>query len=134
MFRSRDYSWSDLVLLIGTTPITGLRGIEYEEGQELEYLRGAGNEPLDIMAGNKEYPGTLSLLESAITALEQASPTKSILGQPYTISVSYLKMGMIHTDIIGPLMFSKVPKGMKQGDKFAQHDLPFLSLGVKKGA
>jgi hypothetical protein len=86
------------------------------------------------MAGNKGYPGTLTLLESAITALEQASPTKSLLDISVNITVSYSKNGQIYTDIIGPVRFSKVTKGMKQGDKFAEHDLPFMALKVLKGA
>lgn len=120
--------------MVGALPISGIRGVEYNEEQEKEVIHGAGAEPLGIGRGNKTYSGSVTLLQSAVQALEAASPTKSILDLQFNIVIHYNVGTRMHTDIVLMAEITKVPKWIKQGDKFSEHQLDFIALGIQKGA
>lgn len=133
-FDSKEFAWKNITIIVGTTPITGIRGIEYTEAQEKEPYYAAGDEPQGIQPGNKSYKGSITLTQSAVNALEAASATGSILDIQVNIVINYAKTGKVHTDIVEYAEFTEVPKGMKQGDKMSEHTIPFVALGIQKAA
>lgn len=60
-FNSKEYEWSDVTVILGRKPLTGIKGISYTVEKEKELLYGKGNEPISIQSGNKSYSGSLKL-------------------------------------------------------------------------
>ena len=131
MFDSREYEWADLTILIGTRIIVGARGVKYANKQDKEFIYGKGNEPYAIQKGNKSHDGELTLAMSELLALQEESPTKSILDLQVDITVCYgnpEQGDVMHTDKLMGVQFTDEPQDMKQGDKFSEHSLPFIFL------
>lgn len=131
MFDSREYEWADLTILIGTRIIVGARGVKYANKQDKELIYGKGNEPYAIQKGNKSHDGELTLAMSELLALQEESPTKSILDLQVDITVCYgnpEQGDVMHTDKLMGVQFTEEPQDMKQGDKFSEHSLPFVFL------
>lgn len=131
MFDSREYEWADLTILIGTRIIVGARGVKYANKQEKELIYGKGNEPYAIQKGNKSHDGELTLAMSEFLALQNESPTKSVLDLQVDITVCYgnpEQGDVMHTDKLMGVQFTEEPQDMKQGDKFSEHTLPFIFL------
>lgn len=131
MFDSREYEWADLTILIGTRIIVGARGVKYANKQEKELIYGKGNEPYAIQKGKKSHDGELTLAMSEFLALQNESPTKSVLDLQVNITVCYgnpEQGDVMHTDKLMGVQFTEEPQDMKQGDKFSEHTLPFIFL------
>ena len=131
MFDSREYDWADLTILIGNRIIVGARGVKYANKQDKELIYGKGNEPYAIQKGNKSHDGELTLAMSELLALQNESPTKSVLDLQVDITVCYgnpAQGDVMHTDKLMGVQFTEEPQDMKQGDKFSEHSLPFVFL------
>lgn len=136
-FNSAEYSWSDVKVVMLGKPIGGLRGVKYKKTQEKEVIYGAGNQPRAIQRGNKSYEGEIVLLQSELEALNRAAGEGKDLTdlRDVNIVVAYApEQGLpLVTDVILNVEFSEFEKGMSQGDKFSEHTLPFIALGLEVG-
>lgn len=135
IINTREYEWSSVKAIVGGRMVTGLRGVKYSKKQEKEALYAAGDKPHAIQRGNKSYDGTIALLQSELEALELASGGDALDVQ-MDIVVSYgnpTKGDTIVTDLIRGVEFTEIPKGMNQGDKFAEIELPFIAMDIVNG-
>lgn len=135
MFNSREYEYADISVIMAGRTVTGFRAITYTKSQEKEALYAKGNRPHSIQHGNKSYEGSITLLQSELEALEHASGGDA-LDASFDLLVSYgnpMKGDVIQTDYIKGAEITEIPKGMSQGDKFAEIELPFIALDVKNG-
>lgn len=135
MFNSREYEYADISVIMAGRTVTGFRAISYTKSQEKEALYAKGNRPHSIQHGNKSYEGSITLLQSELEALELASGGDA-LDASFDLMVSYgnpMKGDVIQTDYIKGAEITEIPKGMSQGDKFAEIELPFIALDVKNG-
>lgn len=135
MFNSREYEWADISVVMAGRTVTGIRAIKYTKSQEKEALYAKGNLPHSIQHGNKSYAGSITLLQSELEAIEQASDGDA-LDANFDIMIAYgnpLKGDVIQTDYIKGAELTEIPKGMSQGDKFAEIELPFIALDIKNG-
>lgn len=133
IFNSKEYEWSDITAIVAGRPVTKIRAISYVKKQEKEALYAKGNKPHSIQRGNKSYETSLTLLQSELEAIEAASGG-DLLDASFNVVVSYgnpLKGDVIKTDLIEGLEVTEVPKGMNQGDKFSEHELPGIALNIK---
>lgn len=133
IFNSKEYEWSDVTVVMAGRPVTKIRAISYIKKQEKEALFAKGNKPHSIQRGNKTYEGSVTLLQSELEAIEIASGGDA-LDASFNIVVAYgnpSKGDVIQTDLIKGFEFTEIPKGMSQGDKFAEHELPGIALDVK---
>lgn len=134
-FSSREYEFCDIHVILGGRDITGLRGIEYTSKQEKELLYARGCKPHSVQRGNKSYEGTVTLLQSELETIELSSGG-DILDVQLDIMVTYgnpANGDVLQTDYLKGCEFTEVPKGMKQGDKFSEHAIPFICLDVISG-
>lgn len=130
-FDSREYEWADISVLIGNRTIVGIRAVEYANKQSKELMYGKGDEPYAIQRGNKSHDGSLTLAMSELLELQSGSPTKSILDLQVDITVCYgnpSQGDVMKTDKLLGVQFTEEPHGMKQGDAFSEHTLPFVYL------
>lgn len=130
MFNSREYQWSDLAITVGGRLVSGARAVSYKAKREKEALYGKGDEPIAIQHGNKSYDGSLTVTTSEYNALIDAGGG-SILDLQCDIVVSYgdpAKGDIMRTDKLIGVEFTEEPDEWKQGDKNAEHTLPFIFL------
>lgn len=135
IFNSKEYEWSDITLIVAGRVVTGVRAIKYTRKQEKELLYAKGNKPHSIQRGNKSNEGTLTLLQSELEALNLAAGG-DVLDIQFNIVCSYgnpLKGDVIHTDLVKGVELTEIPKGMSQGDKFAEIELPWIALDIVDG-
>lgn len=133
IFNSKEYEWSDITSIVAGRPVTKIRAISYVKKQEKEALYAKGNKPHSIQRGNKSYETSLTLLQSELEAIEAASGG-DVLDASFNVVVSYgnpSKGDVIKTDLIEGNEITEVPKGMNQGDKFSEHELPGIALNIK---
>lgn len=135
-FQSKQYSWANVEIVMMGRPVIGARNVEYTSSKEKEHLHARGEDPISIQSGNKSYEGTITVLQSELHALEDAAGAGNDIGDlpAFDIVVAYIpKEGTpIRTDIIKNVEFTEDAKGMSQGDKFMEIELPFLALAVEK--
>ena len=132
IINTKEYEWSSVKAIVGGRVVTGLRSVKYTKKQEKEALYAAGDKPHAIQRGNKSYEGTIGLLQSELEALELAAGGDALDVQ-MDIVVSYgnpSKGDVIVTDLIKGVEFTEIPKGMSQGDKFAEIELPFIAMDI----
>lgn len=133
-FNSREYEWADLSVVMAGRSVTGIRGLKYTSSQEKEALYAKGNKPHAIQRGNKSYSGTVKILQSELEALERAAGG-DILDATFNIIASYgnpLKGDIIKVDLLQQCEITEVPKGLEQGDKFMEIELPLIIMDVIK--
>ena len=135
MFNSREYEFADLALLLGGVDITGFRGIQYTESMEKSAVYGKGRYPRSIQRGNYTIEGEITLLQSELNKLIQASPRRSVLNIALDATICYggnmeEGAGTIIADRIVGLQFTESPKELNQGDQFMEVTLPFIALRV----
>ena len=133
MFDSREYEWADITIVLGGGVVLAGREIKYTEKQEKELAYAKGNQPHSIQKGNFGYEGTLKVLQSDYEALV-AKGKGSVLNIEADIICSYGNPSngdILTTDRISKMQFTEAAKGMAQGDKFMEVDLPFIFLRLQ---
>ncbi len=97
-------------------------------------MYGRGNKPHSIQEGNRSYEGKLSLWQSVLEAMIRDSKDKDILNLSFDLVVTYLPKGggQTVTDILKDVEFTEIKKGMKQGDKNMEIELPFIFLDIER--
>ncbi len=134
--NTREYEWSDVTVMLGGADLTGIRGIKYSSKQEKEAIYGKGNQPVSIQKGNVSYEGEMTLLQSELEALRDASPTGTVLDLCVDCVVCYGNPSQgteMQTDTLLGIQFTEEAKEIKQGDKFQEITLPFIYLRQMKG-
>lgn len=133
-FNSREYEYADVSLVMAGRLVTGMRGVDYTSSQEKEALYAKGNKPHAIQRGNKSYTGNITLLQSELEALERAAGGDA-LDASFDIIVAYgnpSKGDVIKFDLLKGCEITEIPKGLKQGDKFMEINLPLIMVDIKK--
>ena len=90
--------------------------------RHLEQLAGRG-----LIDTTKRVRRSIGLSE--LEALLRATDNK-IGDAQFDITVTYFANGVLITDVINQVKISEWEKGMAQNDKFAEHTLPFIALGI----
>lgn len=135
-YNSKEYTYCDITVFLLGRPVGGLRGIEYKSKKNKEAIFGAGRKARSIQHGKREYEGTLTILQSELTALDRAAVEagyEDCLDLDFDIVVTYLSPnGIVSTDRIIQASVSEAPKGMKEGDMNMEIALPFICLDIEK--
>lgn len=136
VINTKEYAWADVELFMMGRPVTGARGVKFKSSQEKEVIHASGNEPVGVGHGNKTYEGELTLLQSEVEALTIAAGTgNDIVDIPaFNIVVAFApKLGDVKSVYtIKFAEFTEVERAMKQNDKFAEINLPFIALGIER--
>lgn len=135
VINKREYAFGDLAVYMFGQCVGGLRGIEYKPTKTKDYVRGMGRNPRGIQHGERSYEGTLTILQSELDAMNRtavAKGHKDLLDVDFDIVVTYsTDSGTVVTDKVCCASISELPKGMKTGDLFSEHALPFIALDVQ---
>lgn len=133
-----ECAWSKFeVKLLGRT-IKGLRGFSFKKTVDKEHLYGAGDEPLDIMSGNKKYEGNIKILgfeADALNKAAQAAQYDDITEVPHeliVITCSYKKRltDKIKTYTATGVAFTETGIDLEQNAKHREITLPFIAMNI----
>jgi hypothetical protein len=132
-YSSKNYSWNDISILLGSRIVEGVEDIEYTYKQEKGVLRGRGGKGHKITRGNKDYEGKITLWQSEVESMINDAPNKDILALTFDIVWSFVPDdgGATVTDVLSTCEITEYKKSMKQGDKNMLIELPFMFLDVK---
>ncbi len=127
IYSSKQYGWKDLSIVLGGRIIEGVTEVEYTKKLATDFLYGRGNDPHDIVEGNNEYEGKITIWQSELEAMTRDAPSNDITKLRPDIIVSYIEEsgGQTVTDILKNVKFSEYKKALKQGDKNMLVELPF---------
>lgn len=146
-FKSSEYSFKDLKIVLGKRPVTGFREITYSEEREVTLIRASGDKPHARVKGDKTFAGQIELLQSEVLALEDTAkqlygPNASITDLEFDIIVGYIPSvngipiigASMRIDFLNDCCITKWEKSLKVGDENMNVVLP-LSIGdIKLGA
>ena len=132
--NNKEHAWGDITVVVFGRPLIGITGIEYKAKKAKEVKHGRGRNPKSIQHGKREYEGTLTIMQSELTALNQAARAKGykdILDVDFDIIVTYEAGLVVTVDKVCCASISDLPSGMKEGDAQAEISLPFVALDVE---
>lgn len=132
--NTEEYAWSDMnVVLLGKN-IAGLTAIKYKESQSKDPRYAKGSKPVGFKRGNKKYEGSITVLQSELIALCDASPNGTPIDlRNIDIVFSYgdQETGVLYTKVAKFVEFTEFEQGWKQGDSSMEIELPFVCLGIQ---
>jgi hypothetical protein len=135
-FPNNEYAWEDIkIILPGTAlPSDGVVGIKYDSNKEHVNIYGAGDSPVSMGRGKREFTASVTVLQSVIEGMQSSLPRgKSLLDlTPFNITVSYAPAGgtAITDQLIG-CRIAKLPKEMKSGDTHMEVELEIIPFNIK---
>jgi hypothetical protein len=132
-FDSKECEWSDMVVLMGGAPITKIKGLKYKASKDKQLLHAAGDEPMSIQSGNRSYEGSITVYKGALDDLNRAAKLAGgmdILDIQFDVVVTYKPHGArkMQSDLLKGVEIKAFEKGMDQGAKFMEVELPILFL------
>tara|TARA_R110000744_G_scaffold234152_1_gene352046 strand:- start:50 stop:514 length:465 start_codon:yes stop_codon:yes gene_type:complete len=140
---SVEYGWSHIQVLINNVPLSGIVGLDYEETTDTQNVYGASNLPIARSFTNHEFTGTLTLLNSEISALQDAARLQGIGSGdytsllPFTIIVSYIPTtggeGLPRVDILEEVQFNSNSRGMSQNDPTIETSIDLIIGSIQWG-
>lgn len=138
-FNTRDYSWADVEIRLLDNSVVGAVGFQYIKRQLKTNIYGRGTKPIRRTRGNKEYEGSITLLQSELEALQDLAKASGLEDPvdflPFSVAVSYENAeGVITTDILLYCEFIEIPKGMAQNDPNMEIELPLIIGDIKYAA
>jgi hypothetical protein len=134
-----EYSWREVKVTILGKVIEGIMEVSYEKEVEKKPIYGRGGKTKGIQSGNEKCTGDLTLRQSEVEAMLLAAKATNPLATPldiiFDVQVQYNLVGdaTIVKDRVLAAQFTKLPKGMKQGDMDMQIKMPFLAEDILYG-
>lgn len=133
-----ECAWSHFELKVLTRVAKGLRGFSFKKTVEKEHLYGAGDEPIDIMNGNKKYEGNVKLLGFEVDALNKAATTAGygdITEVPHEAIVITCSFKRRITDPISSytatgVAFTENGIDLEQNAKHREITLPYIAMNI----
>ncbi len=113
-----EYSWGDIVALVGGAPLIGITAIDYADDQVVENHHGAGRFPVSRSKGRVTCTAKITLLKSEVIGLQAKSLTGRLQDiAPFPVIVSYLpEDGQVVVDKIMNCQFKNNARAWKEGD------------------
>lgn len=132
-FDSREHSWANLQLAVDGKMITRFTGLKFAIKKEKEYVHGHGENPLEIVSGNKVPEGEVTILGSQIEKFQEAlAPDQDLTDAPPFEIVATLAPKRVGQKLVNFTLFQcewlEDIREFKQGDKKQEYTLPIMFL------
>lgn len=133
-----ECAWSHFEVKVLTRVAKGLRGFSFKKTIEKEHLYGTGDEPLDIMTGNKKYEGNIKLLGFEVDALNKAATAagfSDITEVPHEAVLINCSFKRRPTDAVSSytatgVAFTENGVDLEQNAKHREITLPFIAMNI----
>jgi len=112
-------SWANLVVNIDGVPVMGITGIDYDDAQVIDGIKGAGQVDIARGYGNIDTKASITLLRSEVEAIRAASTTGRLQDiAPFEIMVCFVPMNgtTLITHKLRSCQFKNDAMSIKQGD------------------
>lgn len=132
--NTNEYAFSDVAVRFLDRTIAGFQGVSYKVTQNKVNIYGRGNKPVARGRGNKEYEGTVKVLQSELEALQIAAGKGSDICDilPFDIVVTYeVEGGQATTDTLKGCEFTEQAKELNQGDTHMEIELPITISDIE---
>lgn len=125
-FNSEEYAWADMQIVIGGRPVGGLRAIKWKTKRTVTHIYGKGRTPHARTKGNKEFTGSIKMLQSEIEALlVSAGRGKDITDITFDVTVAFApEGGIIKTHILQNVDVEEFEMGMEVDAAFMEIEMP----------
>lgn len=133
-FNSEEYTWSNISVVLGGRPVGGITAVKFKTKREVKHIYAKGTDPYTRTKGNKEYTGSIKLLQSEIEALLEAAGTnKDLTDLTFDIIVVFASEtgGLVKTHILENCDVEDFEMGMEQGGSNMEVELP-IKIGKIK--
>jgi hypothetical protein len=138
--RTSECAWQHCEVKVLGRVIKGLRGFSVKKAKELEYLYGAGSEPLDLQEGNKTYEGNIKLLGFEVDALDKAAQEAGyadITEVPHELIAMTFRFQKTKLDkkiflTVTGVGFYETDNAMEQNAKMREITLPYRAMDITK--
>lgn len=136
MVNGNAYAHEDVKILFdgSVIPLVGYTNIEYTTEKNHYNIHGAGDSPVEMGRGLKNFSGSITLLQSALHALQSAitTPGKDITNVVYNLTVAYAPEGGTPSiDRLVAVRFTSVPKGIGTQNPHMEITLPMVIGEIK---
>lgn len=96
--------------------VTGVTEIDYKESQDVSPVKVLGNrKPVGHITGNYGAEGSITLLHDEVMGLQVAGKGSVLNLPPFSITVSYIKNGLVLKETVKSVKFKESPKEAKAG-------------------
>lgn len=131
-FRSQEYAWRDLKVVMAGRPVAGVVALDFETTRTKTDIYASGDDPHARTYGNKERKGSITFLMSELIALNQSAQAKmgvdaDCLDIRFDIAAAFgdppgriIQYNLLDCDITGWKI------DLKQNDPNAQIQLPLM--------
>ena len=131
-FDSREFPWSSVQIAVDGEMLTRVRGVKFNIKRDKEYDYGRGDDPLEILAGNKTPEGEIILRQSEAEKMQDKLQDDEDLTDhpPFDVVVSFVpKRGQkAVTYTLQSAEYTEDNREHKQGDKSMEITLPIMFL------
>lgn len=133
----KQYGWKDVSVVVLGRTIEGITNVKVKRMVSKERQYGRGNQTQNILSGNEEVSGSLTLLQDEVNAITDAvkavNPALDITKVSFDIIINYENAeGKSTTDVVTGVQVEEYEKAMEQGNTHMKIELPFLATGLKE--
>jgi hypothetical protein len=134
LINGREYGWADIIVTIGGTPLTGIRGIKFNKTQEKENVYGASRNPVSRGYGRVTCTASITLLAATIFGLQLGAPRGDLNRiSPFPITVLFQPdAGPLQIFVLKDAEFTENPQEWAEGDMSKEIELPLLISDIVK--
>lgn len=130
-FDTKECEWADMSIVFAGSPLIKVRGVKYKASKSKELLHAAGDMPISIQSGNREYEGEIKVLKGALDNMNTAAVAAGgddALDVSFDIVLTYRAKGSraLQTDTLVNVEIKEFEKGWEQGAKMMEVTLPIL--------
>jgi hypothetical protein len=128
LINGREYGWGDIIINLGGSPVTGIRGIKYGQAQEKEDVYGAGRNAVSRGYGRISYTASITLLAGTVFALQASAPKGQLHRiRPFPITVIYQPdAGPMVTVVLKNAEFKGMELSWAEGDLYKEVELELI--------
>lgn len=133
LINGKLHEFADIVVNVLGIPLTGIRGINYTETQNMENVWAAGNK-----VGGRVYKefvpeGNITLLMTEVEQLQAAAPGGKIQAIPeFNITVSYVDASYVpRTHILKGCRFMSNGRTANQGDGAIEVEIKLIIADIQ---
>ncbi len=129
-----EYSWADLTVNIGGSPVVGITKVDYKDSQQIDNIYGAGQQPVARGYGNITPTASITLLRKEVESIRAASATGRLQDiAPFDMIVAFVPLngGAIVTHKVRNCQFTEDANAIAQGETKNETTLPLIPSHIE---
>jgi hypothetical protein len=127
LVNGASYSGTTVTVNILGVSLSGLRKVDFGDGQKKENIYGTGTKVNSRSYGREEPDGSITVLFSDLLALQDAAPDKKIHKiPPFDVTIAYVESGKTVVFVLEQTEFTKYKVSHSTDDMKIEVELPLI--------